>query len=149
MLHTMRMIIGLVVGAIALLGSACTPLNPTMPMGPPPRLEDGLLLMVVPEEFLRAGTQATVKQDLVDFMQVELDEVDQRDRLLDPATLARIARHEILTGMPSRQVIWAFGANPTRQQDTGPPGGQTLYWEPGRYWVRFDELGRAVSAGRY
>ena len=145
----MKMFACLAVGITALLSTACTPLNPTMPVGPAPRVENGLLLMVVPEAFLRRSTQANVRRDMVEFMQFELQDTSDRDRLLDPETLARISRHEVITGMSSREVIWCFVAYPTRQQDTGPPGGETLYWEPGRYWVRFDEFGRAVSAGRY
>ncbi len=70
-------------------------------------------------------------------------------RQRDPDRVRRILAHQVLVGLTPQEVIWVFLSHPTRVRNQGPPGGHTLLWEPDRYFVRFDQSGRAVAAGRY
>jgi hypothetical protein len=132
-----------------LLLAACRAPDPTWPVGPPPRVDDGLLLMQLPEERVQRQAQDAVRRDLERFTQRQIEDTLVTDRVVDPAVLQEVARHRVLTGMSTRDVVWCFLSHPTRIRHPGPPGARTFYWDEGRYWVRFDETGRAVAAGRW
>lgn len=146
-MRTHRLLVELFL-VLVLAVPACSVLDPRLaPVAPPPNQEEGLLLMEVPERLLGAIRSETV-----------LAHRERRLALLgalDPARAERIEAHQIITGMTTEDVVCAFLAHPTRVRNQGPPGGHTLLWEatsfwiPSRYWVRFDETGHAVAAGRY
>lgn len=133
-------IAALVVAALAAAG--CTlALEPTLPTGGPPQVEDGLRLLQVPRDVVERLSQAEVRAHREVFF--------RRDRTHRISRADAIVRGNVVTGMSPREVVWTFEAHPTRVRDHGPPGGHTYYWEPGRYWVRFNEQAQAVDAGRY
>jgi len=78
---------------------------------------------------------------------------DGRLVLSGPGVVDAIREHRIMTGMTVEEVVWAICSQPTSVRDQGPPGGHTLLWEPQerraarRFWVRFDEWGKAAAAG--
>lgn len=132
-----------------LLTPACSltvgPVLPVVP--PPPDVVPGQLLFVVPSAYVEAqGVPSVFK--------------DRRDRLpdllkRDPERVRQISSREIVTGMSSQHVIWAFLCHPTRIVDDGPPGSHIMLWEQstafirGRYWVRTAKDGTVWSAGRF
>ncbi len=126
---------------VACLGAGCWALESTVPVGvtvPTPR---GLLLVNVPSDTAAQLEQAPVVE--------QFEQAVRLGHLRAPALEPLLRQHMVVTGMSQQEVIWAFRAHPSSVRFSGPPGGRTFHWEPGRYWVRFDETGAAVSAGRY
>ena len=132
------------------LVAGCTwSVNPILPpVEPPPNIPDGVLLFTVPVEVVAQLDSPTVRQHL----EVETERLRNRSE----ERLQQVMAHQIVTGMTSQELVWAFRAHPTRIIDQGSPGGHTLLWgqrrafdHPARYWVRLDEWGHARSAGRY
>lgn len=127
--------------ALAALPGCWSVLEPTLPVGAMPK--------VAPEQVLMQVDVAEVR----DNAQLQLDEHLRahlaRERRLPQGQAEAIQRGFVLTGMSPMEVLWVFRRHPTRIRDNGPPGGHTWYWETGRYWVRFDEGGQLVQAGRY
>lgn len=117
------------------------------PVAPPPNVPLEVLLFTVPQSYVD-GTRSDVVQ--THFIS-ELTSLEQSH----PQRVAQIRAHQVFTGMTPQHVIWTFVSQPYQIEDQGPPGGHTLLWgqgppfESGRYWVRFDEWGLAVEAGRY
>lgn len=130
----------LAVLAAAFLSAGCGwPLEPTVPVGGPQRVDEGQLLFVLPAEVAEAGSQRSVRE----HRQAALD----RDQKVRKAEV--ILRRHVITGLTAIEVLWIFEQHPTRVRDHGPPGGHTWYWDPSRYWVRFDEMGLAIQGGRF
>lgn len=138
-------------GALAL--AACSALEPRLdPHDPPPNLPVGSLLLTVPQR----AVDALADRRVVDELDLALEGAMARigGDALAPGHDALILAHQVVVGMPVREVIWCFVAHPSRVRDQGPPGGHTLLWEPiglhhDRYWVRFDAQGLAVAAGTW
>lgn len=120
----------------------CWSLTPELPaLDPPPNIEVGQLLVEMDPDVIEGWERPLVRA----WRDKELPAVAAVDRQL----AQHVLNHRIVTGMESRHVVWAMLAQPTRVVDQGAPGGHTLCWEPDRYWVRLDEHGHVVSAGRY
>ncbi|MFT7463278.1 MAG: hypothetical protein ACI9EF_001622 [Pseudohongiellaceae bacterium] len=132
-----------------LLTTACSltvaPVLPAVP--PPPDVLPGQLLFVVPSRYVETQGMPMVFKDRKVRMPLLLER--------DPERARQIGAREIVTGMSSQHVIWAFLSHPTRVVDDGPPGGHIMLWEQGpafvrgRYWVRTDQDGTVWSAGRF
>ena len=141
----------LLFACVALLLAACRANEPSLyPFDPPPNIEPGQELLVVPADLIPVLADGQTIQ----LRESALDQVaDGRRVLTGPGIVQAIRAHRILTGMAVEEVIWAIGGPPTRVRDQGPPGGHTLEWEVAafqrnqRFWVRFDENGRATAAG--
>jgi hypothetical protein len=139
--------------ALGLQGPGCWATEPALsPRDPPPNVPPGLLLLELPESVV----DAFVLQRVADQLGAKLLEADLGvgGATLSAERRAQILAHRVTTGMSVQEVIWCFLADPSRVRLQGPPGGQTLLWEPrdawrSRYWVRFDEHGEAADAGRY
>lgn len=116
------------------------------PVLPPPNLPENALLCEVPPRFLEA-----VHNDLVAAYIAE----KIADGHVPPERAELVLAHKVVVGMTKREVIGAFVSHPTRVRRQGPPGGETLLWEaggiwiPNRWFVRLDDDGQAVAAGRY
>jgi hypothetical protein len=121
---------------------SCTVLDPRLPPVPPPpnRVQGQVLLELPPER-----AQEYAQDSVVSHRDSEMPVLGRSN----PDRVRRIQAHQVTVGMTSQQVIWVFLGHPTRVRDQGPPGGHTLLWEPGRYFVRFDSAGLADAAGRY
>ncbi|MHC5212630.1 MAG: hypothetical protein ACYTG2_18100 [Planctomycetota bacterium] len=141
-------------GAPALLAAlalaACSAVVP--PHDPPPNVPPGLTLLELPD----AVVESLATQEVEDKLGTLLlgQHLGANESRFPAGRREQILNHRIVTGMTVREVVFCFLADPVRQRHQGPPGGQTLLWEPpdlslGRYWVRFDERGLAVDAGRY
>lgn len=117
------------------------------PVAPPPNVPGEVLLLTVPDAYVEDLRSPQVEAHLAS----ELPRLEASE----PLRAEQVQRHEILTGMSSQHVVWAFRTHPTRVLDDGPPGGHTLLWgqgspfDNGRYWVRLDEWGHVTAAGRY
>jgi hypothetical protein len=127
--------------ALLLLPGCWSVLEPTVPRGAMPKVAPKQVLLQLDADVVADHAQAQIDQHL----QVNL----ARDRHVPEGLAEAIQRRYLRTGMTPMQVLWVFRSHPTRIREQGPPGGHTWYWEPGRYWVRFDELGQLVQAGRY
>jgi hypothetical protein len=116
------------------------------PVAPPPNMPPNELLCELPQALVDAMRDPVVEQTVEE--QIALGQVESE-------WVDLIREHKIVTGMTKRAVIGAFLSQPTRERWQGPPGGDTLLWQPGGIWVparwfvRFDEWGHAVAAGRY
>ncbi len=125
---------------VALASTGCQwALEPRVPIDAMPRVDEGQLLFILPAEVAEAGSQRSV----VEHRNAAL----KRDQKVRKAEV--ILRRHVVTGMTTLELLWIFESHPTRVRDQGPPAGHTWYWEPSRYWVRFDEMGLAVQGGRY
>ena len=132
-----------------LLTPACSltvgPVLPAVP--PPPDVVAGQLLFVVPSLYVESQGMPTVFKD----RRKKLPALFKRD----PERVRQITSREIVTGMTSQHVIWAFLSHPTRIVDDGPPGSHIMLWEQGtafvrgRFWVRTAQDGTVWSAGRF
>jgi hypothetical protein len=122
------------------------------PFDPPPNIPPDLLLLEVPDEAVSSMHSAHVDDELGtvllgNALKVGYEPISDERR-------AQILAHQVVTGMTLREVKWALVADPARIRDQGPPGGTTLIWETpggiyGRFWVRFDDYGKAADAGSY
>ena len=127
---------------LLLLAASCGTLDPRLPsVPPPPNMRPGDVFFQVPDDVVEDLQQ----QSVLDHR----DQEWQAYQAAHPEKARRILARQVTVGMTYQEVIWIFGTHPTRVRDQGPPGGHTLLWEPDRYFVRFDALGRAVAAGRF
>lgn len=127
--------------ALALL-AGCWAVAPRLPHVPPPEnLPEGAFLAEVPADTVAGWARSDVRADR--------DAAIPLLNATDPLLADRILGHQIVVGMNTQQLVWSLLAHPIRVRDRGPPGGHVLLWEPGRWFVRLSEEGRAVSAGRY
>jgi len=125
-----------------LASAACGVLDPRLPaVPPPPAIAPGLVLLELPEGVVDELAQESVRE----HREAELPGL----QATNPERTRRMLARQVTVGMTYQDVIWTFLAHPTRVRDQGPPGGHTLLWEPGRYFVRFDAAGLAAAAGRY
>ena len=122
------------------------------PLDPPPNIADGQELIVIPD----AVVAAMAEPETMHLREATLQAVTEgRLVLTAPGRADAIRAHRIVTGMTVEEVILSIGSQPTNVRDQGPPGGQTLLWQPTgllaaqRFWVRFDEWGHASSAGSH
>lgn len=136
---------------VAALLAGCRAAEPELyPFDPPPNIPAGQDLMVVPDDLVN---------DLLEAQTIRLREdalaavADGKLVLSGSGVEDAIRDHRIMTGMTVQEVVWAICSQPTSVRDQGPPGGHTLLWEPQerrsakRFWVRFDENGKATAAG--
>jgi hypothetical protein len=140
--------------ALASTLAGCSAVEPKLsPRDPPPNIAPDQLLLHVPKE----AVDALASEEVVRTLDLALDGAQERIGIvsLPPGHAQRILLNQVVTGMTEQEVIWCFLAHPTRERLQGPPGGRTLCWEPpglgstDRFWVRFDETGQAVAAGKY
>lgn len=130
----------LALGASTLSG--CWAVSPRLPfVAPPENLPEGAFLAEVPGDTVAGWSREPIR--------VERDAAIPGLNALDPLLADRVLSHQVVVGMNTQQLVWSLLAHPTRVRDLGPPGGHVLMWEPGRWFVRLSEEGRAVSAGRY
>lgn len=120
----------------------CWVLSPALPpVTPPPNIEAGQIVLVVPESVAERLSRPYTAEQRETALQIL---AAQDAQLAEHVRLRRI-----VTGMTADHVVLCFSAHPTRVFHQGPPGGWTLGWEPGRWFVRLDEFGQVTSAGRY
>lgn len=140
-------LLALFVGLLLIPACALTvgPVLPAVP--PPPDVVPGQLLFIVPASYVESQRMPSVIRDRA----ARLPDVFRRD----PELARQIREREIVTGMRSQHVIWAFQSHPTRIVADGPPGSHFMLWEQGtpfirgRYWVRTNQDGTVWSAGRF
>ena len=120
------------------------------PLDPPPNIAPGQELITVPGFMVEALSEP----ETAHVREAELQAVAEgRRSQVEPNNAEAVRAHRILTGMTKQEVVLAVGSHPTSIRDQGPPGGHTLLWEPPgfratwRFWVRFDEWGKASAAG--
>jgi hypothetical protein len=146
--------LAVVLGASAALAApGCWAAEPQLyPFDPPPNVPAGLTLLEIPGPVIQSLYSQRVADQLGELLLVQDMKLD-RPRVT-PERREQILAHRVVTGMTMRDVVFCFLSDPSRQRIQGPPGGQTLLWEPrdtrlDRFWVRFDEYGKAADAGRY
>jgi len=133
--------------ALLMLPGCCWTVAPVLPpVAPGPFVPANQLLFTVPDDYI----EATLSPEVLRHRDSELAQL----AALDPERAQRVRRHEIVTGMNTQEVVWAFLSHPTRSEDHGPPGSHILMWDTGlfvtgRYWVRTDQWGQVASAGRF
>lgn len=132
----------LALAALFVLTSGCWVLSPRLdPHDPQVNGAATWLLADVPEDHV---------QDQLDPVLLGLRGEFLASAGAPPAWRARaIEEHQIAWGQASQEVVLAMLSHPTSIERQGPPGGCTYLWEAHRWWVRFDEMGRAVAVGRY
>jgi hypothetical protein len=120
------------------------------PVDPPPNIAPGQELITVPDFMVEALSEP----ETAHVREAELQAVAEgRRSKVEPQNAEAVRAHRILTGMTVQEVVLSVGSHPTSIRDQGPPGGHTLLWEPPsfratwRFWVRFDEWGKASAAG--
>jgi hypothetical protein len=127
---------------ILLASVSCGSLDPRLPPKPPsPNLLPGQVILEVPLDVVDELAQESVRE----LRDTKLPYLSQTD----PERVRRILAGQVTTGMTQMEVLWIFLSHPTRVADLGPPGGTTMMWEPGRYFVSFGAAGQATQAGRY
>jgi len=136
---------------LAVLLAGCGAAEPQLyPFDPPPNIPAGQDLMDVPDDLVNDLIEAQTIQRREDALAAV---ADGRLVLSGPGVVDAIREHRIMTGMTVEEVVWSICSQPTSVRDQGPPGGHTLLWEPQerraakRFWVRFDEWGKASAAG--
>lgn len=133
--------------ALLLLPGCCWTVAPVLPsLAPGPFVPDNQVLFVVPDDYVLA----TLSPEVLRHRDVELPQLASLDR----DRVQQIRSHQIVTGMTTQEVVWAFLSHPTRSEDHGPPGSHILMWDTGRfvtgrYWVRTDQWGKVAAAGRF
>ncbi len=139
--------------ACLLAALACsTPESALHPFDPPPNIERGQPLYTVPEDLVAELAESTTLALREATLQAA---AGGRRNFTGPHVEAAIRAHRIETGMTVDEVVLAVGSQPTKIRDQGPPGGHTLLWEPvgsaahRRFWVRFNQEGRAMGAGTH
>ena len=127
---------------LLLAAVSCGALAPRLPPKlPPPNLPRGILVLELTDsEAARLETR-----DVVEVREAGLEALARAD----PATAAHVLAHRVVTGMRVREVLWSLSGHPTRVRELGPPGGQILLFQPGRWYVRFGDEGTVVDGGRY
>lgn len=138
----------ILVALLPWLLSACAwTVAPVLPaVAPGPFTPEGQVLFTVPDDYI----EATLQPQVLSHRDQELAQLAEQDA----ERAQQVRRHEIVTGMTTQQVVWAFLSHPTRSEDHGPPGSHILLWDTvawagGRYWVRTDQWGQVAAAGRF
>jgi hypothetical protein len=141
-LATIRGMMRLVPILLAATLSGCFALTPRLPSKlPPPNLPQGVVLI----ELSAAQAAAIERPEVIESREQHLEEL----ATVDADTAAHVLAHRVVTGMRVREVLWALTGHPIRIQELGPPGGQILLFNPGRWFVRLGGEGTVVDAGRY
>ncbi|GJM22135.1 MAG: hypothetical protein DHS20C15_20500 [Planctomycetota bacterium] len=127
---------------LLLAAVSCGALAPRLPPKlPPPNLPRGMLVLDLTDA--EAGKLET--RDVVQLREAGIEELARAD----PAAAAHVLAHRVVTGMRVREVLWSLSGHPTRVRELGPPGGQILLFQPGRWYVRFGDEGTVVDGGRF
>jgi hypothetical protein len=136
---------------LLVLALVCGCVGPQMyPLDPPPNIVAGQELIVIPDALVTALSEPETLHVREAALQAV---VEGRGSPIEPKNADAVRKHRILTGMTVQEVVLAVGSHPTAVTDQGPPGGHTLRWEAPafratqRFWVRFDEWGKAAAAG--
>lgn len=125
----------------AILGG-CFALSPRLPTKlPPPNLPLGVVLIELSDD----QAAAIERPEVIESLEQHFEEF----ATVDPDTAAHVLAHRVVTGMRVREVLWALTGHPIRIREEGPPGGQILLFNPGRWFVRLGDQGTVVDAGRY
>lgn len=123
-------------------GVACAALSPRLPPKlPPPNLPRGVVVLDLTDDEAATLTQPNV----VEVREAGIEELAREDA----AVAAHVLAHRVVTGMRVREVLWSLTGHPTRIRELGPPGGQILLFEPGRWYVRLGGEGTVVDGGRF
>ncbi|MCB9897749.1 MAG: hypothetical protein H6825_07085 [Planctomycetes bacterium] len=134
-------VVAVLLPALAAL-PGCFVLSPALPpVDPPPNIAPHQVVLQVPESAVARLSRPYEKAQ----RELALAKLDATD----PELAAAVRERRVETGMSAEYLIYIFESHPTRVYQQGPPGGHTQGWEPGRWFVRLDEFGRVVSAGRY